>query len=79
MYDSIRTVLAVAAIKNMEIIQFDVRTVFLYGDTDLDHYMLQPEGYQDGTNRICYLQKILYGLKQSPSMELETTIVLEDL
>lgn len=27
--------------------------------------MVQPEGFKDGTKRVCKLQKALYGLKQS--------------
>lgn len=27
--------------------------------------MRQPEGFEDGTNKVCHLQKTLYGLKQS--------------
>ena len=30
--------------------------------------MKQPEGYHDGTSRVCKLVKALYGLKQSPRM-----------
>ena len=27
--------------------------------------MQQPDGFNDGTNRVCWLRKTLYGLKQS--------------
>jgi hypothetical protein len=30
-----------------------------------DVYMKQPEGYSDGTDKVCHLIKTLYGLKQS--------------
>ena len=30
--------------------------------------MKQPEGYHDGTTKVCKLVKALYGLKQSPRM-----------
>ena len=60
--------LAVAAVRKHAIIQQDVKNAFLYGDIDADIYMKQPEGYHDGTSRVCKLVKALYGLKQSPRM-----------
>lgn len=64
-YESVRTVLAIAAEYDMEMIQFDIKTAFLNGPLEESIYMLQPEGYQDGTDRVCYLQRGLYGLKQA--------------
>lgn len=64
-FTSIRTILAIAAQKKMEIKQFDVRTAFLNGDLAETVYMQQPTGFDDGSNRICKLRKSLYGLKQS--------------
>jgi len=65
-YDSIRTMLAIAAQKNMEIGQFDVKTAFLNGDLTEEIYMQVPEGvitkYKD---KVCRLRKSLYGLKQA--------------
>jgi hypothetical protein len=46
--------------------QLDVKTAFLYGPLEEEIYMSQPEGFEDGTNRGCRLQKGLYGLKQAP-------------
>jgi hypothetical protein len=46
--------------------QFDVKTAFLYGDIDAEIYMTQPQGFDDGSGRVCRLRKSLYGLKQSP-------------
>jgi len=63
--DTVRTLLAVAAVEKMVMKQFDVSTAFLYGDLSEDIYMQQPEGYEDGTNRVCLLKRSLYGLKQS--------------
>ena len=60
--------LAVAAVRKHAIIQMDVKNAFLYGDIDAQIYMKQPEGYHDGTSRVCKLVKALYGLKQSPRM-----------
>ena len=65
-YDSIRSILAVAAYKDMEIAQFDVKTAFLHGELKEEIFMDQPEGFEDGSDRVCFLKKGLYGLKQSP-------------
>lgn len=65
-YQSIRIVLAIATAKDFELVQFDVKTAFLYGDLDEIIYMEQPDGYKDGTDRICLLHRSLYGLKQAP-------------
>ncbi|KAG2767390.1 hypothetical protein PC129_g14328 [Phytophthora cactorum] len=44
----------------------DFVTAFLNGElVDVDIYMEQPEGYHDGTDRVCRLLKGLYGLKQA--------------
>lgn len=45
--------------------QFDVKTAFLNGDLGEEIYMEQPSGFTDGTNRVCKLQRSLYGLKQA--------------
>ncbi|CAI7881091.1 unnamed protein product [Closterium sp. NIES-53] len=45
--------------------QMDVKMVFLYGMVD-EIYMKQPEGYDDGSGRVCRLKKAIYGLKQAP-------------
>ncbi|XP_076940279.1 uncharacterized protein LOC143609401 [Bidens hawaiensis] len=42
---SIRLVLAIAALRNLEIHQMDVKTAFLNGDLDEEIYMEQPEGF----------------------------------
>ncbi|KAL6521608.1 hypothetical protein OROGR_018177 [Orobanche gracilis] len=41
---SIRVLLAIAALHNLEIHQMDVKTAFLNGDLDEEIYMKQPEG-----------------------------------
>lgn len=65
-YDSIRTLLAVAAEEDLEMMQFDVTTAFLHGDLKEEIFMEQPEGFEDGSERVCLLKKGLYGLKQAP-------------
>ncbi|PNF31714.1 hypothetical protein B7P43_G13202 [Cryptotermes secundus] len=65
-WETIRSVISVAAKEKMYMTQFDVSTAFLYGDLEEIIYMKQPEGFEDGTNRVCKLKKSLYGLKQAP-------------
>ncbi|KAK7872848.1 hypothetical protein R5R35_006719 [Gryllus longicercus] len=46
-------------------LQFDVRTAFLYGDLHETIYMDPPEGANISDGQVCRLQKSLYGLKQA--------------
>ena len=64
---SIRLVLAIAATKDLEMVQLDIKTAFLYGELKEEIYMLQPEGYAlpGREDEVCKLLKCLYGLKQS--------------
>jgi Reverse transcriptase (RNA-dependent DNA polymerase)/gag-polypeptide of LTR copia-type/Zinc knuckle len=64
-FDTIRSVLSVVATENLHIAQFDVKTAFLYGTLDEEIYMKQPEGFNDGSDHVCRLERSLYGLKQS--------------
>ena len=63
---TLRTVLGLVAIEDMELVQMDVKTAFLHGDLEEDVYMKQPEGFeQPGQEElVCKLNKALYGLKQ---------------
>jgi len=64
-YESVRIILSIAAKHNMELMQFDIKTAFLNSPIEEDIYMQQPEGYEDGSNRVCHLKRGIYGLKQS--------------
>ena len=65
---SVRSLLGVAAMHNLEIHQMDVKTAFLNGDLEEEMFMEQPEGFKDrGTQgKVCKLVKSLYGQKQAP-------------
>lgn len=65
---SMRLLLSIAASEEMEIFVFDVKSAFLNGDLKETIFMNQPEGFNDGTGRICLLKKSLYGLKQAPKI-----------
>ncbi|KAM4055623.1 reverse transcriptase (RNA-dependent DNA polymerase) [Hirsutella rhossiliensis] len=70
--ESYRTIFAIAAAEDLEIEQMDVKTAFLYGDIDEEVYLEQPEGFEDGTGRVCRLKKAIYGLKQAPRIWFQT-------
>ncbi|CAI7865223.1 unnamed protein product, partial [Closterium sp. NIES-53] len=61
-----KTVLAGAAVKGWHVKQMDITTAFLNGILLEDIYMAQPDGYEDGTSRVCKLKKAIYDLKQAP-------------
>ncbi|GJW27122.1 retrotransposon protein, putative, ty1-copia subclass, partial [Tanacetum coccineum] len=64
---AIRILLAIAAFYDYEIWQMDVKTAFLNGHLSEDIYMVQPEGFVDPKhpNKVCKLQRSIYGLKQA--------------
>ena len=64
---TIRSLLAVANIYDLEIHQMDVTTAFLNGTLDHEIYMEQPRGFVDASKAdyVCKLKKGLYGLKQA--------------
>ena len=43
--NSIRMVLAIATLRNLEIHQMDVKTTFLNGELNEENYIEQPEGF----------------------------------
>jgi len=64
-YATLRTMIAVAMIRGMTLYQFDVESAFLNGTLQHTIYMEQPKGYNDGSGRVCKLNKAIYGLKQA--------------
>ena len=66
---SIRILLAIATVEDLEIHQMDAVTAFLAENIDEEIYMDQPEGFsivnKDGKKLVCRIRKGLYGLKQS--------------
>ena len=64
-FTTIRCMLAIGAVMDLEIHQMDVKTAFLNGELEEDIYMDQPQGFvEEGTQHlVCKLRKSLYGLK----------------
>ena len=59
--------LTIATFYDYEIWQMDVKTAFLHGYLKEELYMMKPEGFVNpkGTNKVCKLQRSIYGLVQA--------------
>jgi len=65
-YDTVRLLLWLAVEDDLQISQFDCKTAFLNGELEETIFMVQSEGYNNESGRICKLNRSLYGLKQAP-------------
>jgi hypothetical protein len=67
-HTSIRVMLVIVALFDLELEQLDVKISFLHGDLDEEIYMTQPQGFSapGQEHLVCHLHKSLYGLKQAP-------------
>ena len=75
--ETIQAILAIAPMQKLYIQQLDVKGAYLNGKLTERMYMKQPEGYDNGTGRICRLIKTLYSLKQAGrewNIELDTKL-----
>ncbi len=66
-FESLRLLLALAALEDWHIHQMDVKSAFLNGVLEEEIYMEQPQGFviAGQETRVCRLKKALYGLKQA--------------
>ena len=62
---SIRLLIVISALLDLEIEHWDVVAAFLNGIIDHEIYIKQPQGFEDGSARVCRLKKAIYGLPQS--------------
>ena len=62
---SLRVLLTYAGLRRFRTRHFDIESAFLHGSVDLEVYMQQPQGFEDGTNCVCKLNKAIYGLCQA--------------
>ena len=61
-YSTIRTILAIAALGDLELRSVDIS----HASLEEENYMQQPEGFEVGRpDHVCRLKKLLYGLKQA--------------
>ena len=65
-YTTIRTILAIAAERDLELHQMDVKTAFLNGTLEEEIYLKAPKGMAIPNGMCLKVNKGLYGLKQSP-------------
>ncbi len=63
--ETLRILLVIAAMFDLEIEQVDIVGAYLNGQLEEEIYMEQPQGFQDGSNLVWLLKLALYGLKQS--------------
>jgi hypothetical protein len=65
-YATIRLILALAALEDLELRSVDISHAYLNGKLEEEIYMQQPEGFEvGGPNYVCRLLRSLYGLKQA--------------
>lgn len=67
-WDTIRSLLAVAALRGWVVFQLDVKSAFLHGELKEEVFVEQPTGFEikGEENKVYKLNKALYGLKQAP-------------
>ena len=66
-FETVRLMLALAALENWYITGLDVRSAYLYGKLDEEIYMEQPKGFAvpRQERKVLRLWHALYGLKQA--------------
>ncbi len=60
---TVRTLVAVAAIRGWTLSQLDVKNAFLHGDLREEVYMAPPPSLRTSPSLMCHLRCALYGLK----------------
>ena len=66
-FETVRLILAMAALENWTLTGLDVWKAYLYGKLDEEIYMEQPEGFKvpGKEDKVLRLKRALYGLKQA--------------
>ena len=73
-FTSLRVIISITVMEDLELHLMDVDTAFLYGELKEEIYITQPEGFihPDYPTYVCRLNKSLYGLKQARRVWYET-------
>ena len=64
-YATLRMLLSVCAVKDLETKYIDIKCAFPNGVLEEEMHMVQPPMFNDGSGRFWHLKKALYGLKQA--------------
>ena len=64
---SIRIILGLVNQSDLELEQLDVKAVFLHGNLKETIYMNQPDGFEEGENKVCLLKKIFVWTEAKPT------------
>ncbi|PIL33571.1 hypothetical protein GSI_04194 [Ganoderma sinense ZZ0214-1] len=66
-FETVRLIMALAALEDWHISGLDVRSAYLYGKLDEEIYLEQPEGFRisGSEHKVFRLKRALYGLKQA--------------
>ena len=66
-FETVRLMLALAALNGWHVSALDVKSAYLYGKLDEELYLEQPEGFKikGQEHKVLRLRHALYGLKQS--------------
>ena len=66
-HDTFRILMSTVVALDLEMVQLDVKTAFLYGDLEEEIYLEQPEGFVvvGHETEVCRLKRSIYGLKQA--------------
>lgn len=63
---TVRLFLSIVASHDLVCHSIDIKNAFIQGTVEEQIFMQQPTGHDDGSGRVCILNKSLYGLKQAP-------------
>ena len=66
-FETFQLLIALAVLHDWKLKALNVKTTFLFGKLDEEIYLEQPESFivKGQEKKICYLRKVIYGLKQA--------------